>query len=202
MQDDEEDLENFSLQKPSNINSYLKNDFKKALVDLQYHIENQEIKFEKLNRKQGSTEIPFDEDFEAGMLIIADSAIAAAQEAVLDILPVGVDNATIDLTHQNDDSLLTMQSHLQHKHARQDHHNQHMLCQVQLLQLLDNCNAPLHLFDDIIRWTRGASIIHNYDFEQPAPSRRFIVKDLIHRNTLVALFKNNSISIAKSKTRG
>jgi hypothetical protein len=68
-----------------------------------------------------------------------------------EILPVGVDNATIEFTYQNDDILLTMQSHLQHKHAQQDHHNQHMLCQVQLLQLLDNCNSPLHLFDDIIR---------------------------------------------------
>jgi hypothetical protein len=126
-------------------------------------------------------------DFDAGMLIIADAAIAAAQEAVLDILPVGMDNATIELTNQNDDSFLTMQSHLQHKHAQQDHHNQHMLCQVQLLQLLDNCNAPLHLFDDIIRWLRGAYIIHNYDFEQSAPSRRLIVKDLIHRNNLVPL---------------
>jgi hypothetical protein len=147
-------------------------------------IENQEIEFEKLSRKQGSTEIPIDEDFDAGMLIIADSAIAAAQEAVLDILPVGVDNATIELTNQNYDSLLTMQSHIQDKQAQQDHHNQHMLCQVQLLQLVDNCNAPLHLFHDIIRWSRGASIIHNYDLEQPAPSRRFIVKDLIHRNIL------------------
>jgi hypothetical protein len=36
----------------------------------------------------------------------------------------------------------------------------------------------LHLFDDIIRWTREASIIHNYDFEQPAPAWRFIAKDL------------------------
>jgi hypothetical protein len=80
-----------------------------------------------------------------------------------------------------------MQLHLQHNYDQQDHHNHHMLCQVQLLQLLDNCNAPLHLFDDIIRWTRGASIIHNYDFEQPAPSRRFIVKDLIHRNNRVPL---------------
>jgi hypothetical protein len=73
---------------------------------LQYQVENQGIEFEKLNRKQGSTEIPNDEDFDAGMLIIADSAIAAEQEAVLDILLVGVDNETIELTNQNDDSLL------------------------------------------------------------------------------------------------
>jgi hypothetical protein len=95
--------------------------------------------------------------------------------------------STTELTNHNDDSLLTMQSHLQHKHAQQDHHNQHMLCQVQLLQLLDNCNAPLHFFDDIMQWTRGASIIHKYDFEQPAQSRRFIVKDLIDRTNLVPL---------------
>jgi hypothetical protein len=113
-QDDEEDVDNLSLRKPANINGYSKDDFKKALVDLQYHVENQEIVFEKLNRKQGSTEVPIDEDFDAGMLIITDSAIAGAQEAVLDILPVGVDNATIELTNQNDDSLLTIQSHLQY----------------------------------------------------------------------------------------
>jgi hypothetical protein len=75
-----------------------------------------------------------------------------------------------------------------------------MLCQVQLLQLLDNCNAPLHLFNDIIRWTRGASIIHNYDFEQPAPSPRFIVKDLIHRNNLVPLLaKTIQFELPKAK---
>jgi hypothetical protein len=90
---------------------------------------------------------------------------------VLDIFPEGIEKEeTIEITDQNDDSLLTMQSHLQHKHDQQDHHNHHMLCQVQQLQLLDNCNAPLHLFNDIIRWTRGASIPHKYDFEQPAPS--------------------------------
>jgi hypothetical protein len=98
-QDDEEDFDNLSLQKPSNIIDYSKDDIKKALVDLQYHVENQEIEFEKLNRKQGSTEIPIDEDFDAGMFIIADSAVAAAQEAILDILPVEVDNATIELTN-------------------------------------------------------------------------------------------------------
>jgi hypothetical protein len=72
---------------------------------LLHHVANQEIVLEKLNRKQGLNEIPIDEDFEARMLIIANSAIAAAQEAVLDILPMGVDNATIKLTNQNDDSL-------------------------------------------------------------------------------------------------
>jgi hypothetical protein len=70
---------------------------RKLFSYLQYHNENQEIEFEKLNRKQGSTEIPIDEDFVAGVSIIAESAIAAAQEAVLDILPVGMDNATIEL---------------------------------------------------------------------------------------------------------
>jgi hypothetical protein len=105
----------------------------------------------------------------------------------LTFFPEGVEKETIEVTDQNDDCLLTMQSHLQHIHDQQDHHNQHLRCQVQLLQLLDNCNAPLHLFNDIIRWTRGASKIHNYDFEQPAPSRRSIVKDLIQRNNLVPL---------------
>jgi hypothetical protein len=144
------------------------------------------------------TEIPIDEDFDAGLLVIADSAIAAAQEAVLDILPVG--HLTTESTNQNDDSLLTIQSHLQHKYDQQDHHNQHMLCRIQLLQLLDNCNAPLHLFDDIIKWSRGAAIIHHYDFEQPAPSRRFIVKDLIHRNNLVPLLpKTIQFQLPKAK---
>jgi hypothetical protein len=89
-------LKTLSLRKPSNINGYSKDDFKKALVDLQYHVENQDIEFEKLNRKQGSTEIRIDEDFDAGIIVIADSAFAAAQEAVLDILPVGANNATIE----------------------------------------------------------------------------------------------------------
>jgi hypothetical protein len=52
---------------------------------LQYHVENQEIEFKKLNRKQCLTEIPIDEDFDAGMLIIADSVMAAVQEAVLNV---------------------------------------------------------------------------------------------------------------------
>jgi hypothetical protein len=78
IQDDEDNFDNLSLRKPSNINGYSKDDFKKALVDLQYHVDNQEIKFEKLNKKQDSPEIPIDEDFDVGMLIIADSAIAAA----------------------------------------------------------------------------------------------------------------------------
>jgi hypothetical protein len=117
------------------------------------------------------TEIPIDEDFDTGILIIADSAMAAAQEAVLNVFPEGIENDTVEVANQNEERLLTMQNHLRHKHDQQDHCNQHMLCQVQLLQLLDNCNAPLHLFDDIIRWTRGASIIHSYDFEQPAPSQ-------------------------------
>jgi hypothetical protein len=59
-QDDNKEYENFSLQKPTNINGYSKDDFRKALVDLQYHSENQEIEFEKLNRKQGLTKIPID----------------------------------------------------------------------------------------------------------------------------------------------
>ena len=85
----DEDFDNLSLRKPLNINGYSKDDFKNALIDLQYHVENEDIEFEKFNRKQGSTEIPIDEDFDVGLLVIADSAIAAAQEAVLDILPVG-----------------------------------------------------------------------------------------------------------------
>jgi hypothetical protein len=157
---------------------------------LQYHVENQEIEFEKLNRKQCLTEIPIYDDFDAGMLIIADSAMAAAQEAALNVFPEGIENDTVEVADQNDESLLTMQSHLWHKHDQKDHRNQHMLCQVQLSQLLDNCNAPLQLFDDIIRWMRGASIIHHYDFEQPAPSRRFLVKDLIHRDNLAPLLPN------------
>jgi hypothetical protein len=60
MQDDKEEFVNFSLQKPTNSNGYSKDDFKKALVDLQHHVENQEIEFEKLNSKLGSTESPFD----------------------------------------------------------------------------------------------------------------------------------------------
>jgi hypothetical protein len=107
-QDVEEEFENFGLQKPKNINGYSKDDFKKALVDLQHHVENQEIELEKLNRKIPTTQSPFDEDFDAGTLIIEDSAVDAAQEAVLDILPVGVDNAAIELTDQNDTSLLTI----------------------------------------------------------------------------------------------
>jgi hypothetical protein len=98
----------------------------------------------------------------------------------------GVDHETIELTNQNDTSILPMQSKLQDKNDQQDH-NQRLLSQVKLLQLLDNCNAPLHLFDDIIWWTREASIIPNYDFEQTEPSWRFIAKDLIQRNTLVPL---------------
>jgi hypothetical protein len=153
---------------------------------LQRHVEDQEIQFEKLNNKIGLTDLALDGDFDTARLTFTDSALDAAQESVLDILPEeGVDNGTIELTNTNDVYLLTMQSKLQDKHNQQDHHNQHMLCQVQLLQLLDNCNAPLYHFDDIIWWTRGASIIHNYDFEQPAPSRRFIVKDLIQRNNIV-----------------
>jgi hypothetical protein len=111
------------------------------------------------------------------MLIFADSAVNAAQEAVLDILPLeGLDDETIKLTDKQDTSILTMQSKLQDMNGQQDH-NQRLLRQVKLLQLLDNCNAPLHLFDDIIQWTREASIIHNYDFEQTAPSWRFIAKE-------------------------
>jgi hypothetical protein len=75
-----------------------------------------------------------------------------------------------------------MQSKLQDKNDQQDH-NQWLLIQVKLLQLLDNFNAPLHLFDDIIRWTREELIIHNYDFEKPGP----FAKDLIQRNNLVPL---------------
>jgi hypothetical protein len=82
-----------------------------------------------------------------------------------------------------------MQSTLQDKNDQQDH-NQRLLSQVKLLQLLDNFNATLHLFDDIIQWTREGSIIHNYDFEQPTPSWRFIAKDLIQRNNLVPLLPN------------
>jgi hypothetical protein len=104
----EEEFENFS------VDGYSKDDFKKALVDLQHHVENHEIKFENLNNKIPSTESPFDEDSDAGTFIIADSAIDAAQEAVLDIFPEGVDNETIELTDQNDASLLTMQSQLQY----------------------------------------------------------------------------------------
>jgi Plavaka transposase len=69
-----------------------------------------------------------------------------------------------------------------------------------MLQILGKCNAPLHLFKDIIQWKRGASIIHNYDFEQPAPSWRFIVKDLIHKNNLVPLLpKIIQFKLPKSK---
>jgi hypothetical protein len=45
------------------------------------------------------TEIPIDEDFYAGMLIIADSAMAAAQEAVLNVFPEGIENDTIELAN-------------------------------------------------------------------------------------------------------
>jgi hypothetical protein len=85
------------------------------------------------------------------MLTIADSAIDAAQEAVLDSFPEGFDIETLELQNKNDSSLLTLQSQLQNKHDQEVHQNQHMLCQVQLLQLLDYCKMPLHLFDDIIR---------------------------------------------------
>jgi hypothetical protein len=47
--------------------------------------------------------------------------------------------------------------------------------------------CALTSFDDIIWWTRGASIIHNSDFKLPAVARRFIVKDLIQRNNSVPL---------------
>jgi hypothetical protein len=49
------------MKKISTIKVSSKDDFNKALVDLQYHVENQEIEFEKLNRKQGSTEIRINE---------------------------------------------------------------------------------------------------------------------------------------------
>jgi Plavaka transposase len=183
--DNEDESEKSNLQKHLNINIYAKDDFRQALLDL--HHQDLEIPYETPNNKTALTDVLLDEDFEVATLIFADSAIDAAQEVVLDILPVeGVDNETIELTNQHDTSILTMQSTLQDKNDHRDH-NQRLLSQVKLLQLLDNCNAPLHLFDDIIRWTREASIIHNYDFEQPAPSRRFIAKDLIQRNNLVPL---------------
>jgi hypothetical protein len=155
--DNEDEFENSNVQKHFNINSYSKEDFMQALVALKHHIEDQEVLYKKLNKKTASTDLLLDEDFEVATLIFDYYAVDAAQEAVLDLVTVaGVDNETIELTDQNDTSILTMQSKLQDKNDQQDH-VQRLLSQDNLLQLLDNCNAPLHLF------------IHKYDFEQPAP---------------------------------
>ena len=55
-------------------------------------------------------------------------------------------------------------------------------CQVQLLQLLDSSNAPLHLFDDIMKWAQRASLQNAYDFSKNPPLRKHLVSKLITNN--------------------
>ena len=142
--DNDDKFENYNFKKHLKINSYSKDDFRQALLDFQHNVEDQEVVYEKPFNKTAATDVLHDGDFEVATLIFADSSIDAAQEAVLDILPVKeVDNETIELTNQHDTSILTMQSILQAKNDSQDH-NQRLLSQVKLLKLLDNCNAPLH----------------------------------------------------------
>jgi Plavaka transposase len=57
--------------------------------------------------------------------------------------------------------------------------DQQRLCQVSLLKLLDGNNAPLHLFEDIMRWAHKSKIVNNYDFEIPAPQRKTLIRNLI-----------------------
>ncbi|MGL4757810.1 MAG: hypothetical protein ACRCXZ_00600 [Patescibacteria group bacterium] len=55
-------------------------------------------------------------------------------------------------------------------------------CQVELLKLLESTNAPLHLFDDIMRWAQKSCLTHDYDFSQHAPQRKQLIGNLIQQN--------------------
>lgn len=59
--------------------------------------------------------------------------------------------------------------------------------QLQLLELLQNANAPLHLFDSIMQWSREAAIVGQYNFEAPSPSRKFLVNQLIGSTNMTPL---------------
>ncbi|NJO65564.1 MAG: hypothetical protein HC836_47990 [Richelia sp. RM2_1_2] len=58
------------------------------------------------------------------------------------------------------------------------------LAELELLDMLDQSNAPLHLFEDILKWTRHASIVHKYDFQKNIPSRRTVIGQIIHQTNL------------------
>ena len=58
------------------------------------------------------------------------------------------------------------------------------LSQIQLLELLDNNNAPLYLFDEIMNWTKNSAIINDFDFSIASIPRHRLIKTIIKDNNL------------------
>ena len=81
--------------------------------------------------------------------------------------------------------LMQMKHDLDRKHIPVDDVGKNIsVCEIELLDMLSSCNAPLHLFDDILKWSRRSVLVHKYDFEQQPPSRSKVMRSLIYKNQM------------------
>ena len=65
--------------------------------------------------------------------------------------------------------------------------NDQLFYHLQLLQLLQKSNAPLHLYDSIMQWSRQAAIVGNFRFEAPSPTRSTLLNELIETTNMKPL---------------
>ncbi len=111
--------------------------------------------------------------FNVEELVIVDTVDEAVAEAIQDI-SISLEenhNGITDLQY----SQLMAQGHVNKL-------DQQKLCQISLLKLLDGNNAPLHLFDDIMRWAEKSKVVNSYNFESPAPQRKTLIRNLIEQS--------------------
>ena len=114
-------------------------------------------------------------------LLLEETINLPNEEAALDtVMAPYLDNGTAHMLLDGN----TLLPHVEKSLFFQD---QRLLCQVKLLEILDSNNAPLYLFDEILKWTRNCAIGNNYDFNITAPSRNSLLKTMILENNLDTL---------------
>jgi hypothetical protein len=80
--------------------------------------------------------------------------------------------------------LIDLKVALEKSMQESDFDNRQLHCRTQLLDLLNRNNAPLHLFDDIMKWTYNAAIVHKYDFTMQPCYRDRMIRLVIEQSCL------------------
>jgi hypothetical protein len=169
------DNESVDTQKIQNLSvnkcSLMLNDFLDQHLD--WTIEQQDFNNSTTNEEQ----------FVVEEIVEVDNYAEAVAESI-GLLPSGFVNER----NGDDQGFLELQQNLNHKQLMAINDNQQTLCQVNLLNLLDKNNAPLHLFDDIMKWMRSSVIMNNYAVQTQAPLRKTLIRNIIEENNLQLLF--------------
>jgi hypothetical protein len=106
-----------------------------------------------------------DDDFVVEEEVVVENLEEAVEEATMDIVIIA------NLAMDNDIALLVHQNETNQKLEHLNLDEQQSLCQMKLLELIDSNNAPLHLFDDIVKWAQTSATVNKYYFKKQPVER-------------------------------